>query len=162
VLDRQYWRRPQFDVLRGKNYKGMGEVRFDGEKKTYRLFGYFGPKRFQFTFLLGCEKKRSLKREMDEAAKRKKFAEKNEKLLYAFTFYGATYGGGQYEAGTIFEMVPPASPGESWTEVVLHSFTGADGSSPNGVTVGPDGALYGTTVGGGANNEGTVFQLVLP
>jgi hypothetical protein len=86
VLERQYWRRPQFDVLTGKSYKGMGEVRFDGEKKTYRLFGYFGPKRFQFTFLIGCEKKGRLKREMDEAAKRKKFAEENEKLLYAFTF----------------------------------------------------------------------------
>ena len=86
VLGRRYWRRPQFDELTGKKYKGMGEVRFDGEKKTYRLFGYFGPKRFQFTFLLGCEKKRSLKHEMDEAAKRKKFAEENEALLYAFTF----------------------------------------------------------------------------
>jgi hypothetical protein len=43
-------------------------------------------KRFQFAFLLGCEKKRSLKYEMDEAAKRKQFAEKNEHLLYAFNF----------------------------------------------------------------------------
>jgi hypothetical protein len=86
VLERQYWRRPQSDVLTGKKYKGIGEVRFDGEKKTYRLFGYFGPRRFQFTFLLGCEKKGSLKHEMDEAVKRKKFAEENETLLYAFTF----------------------------------------------------------------------------
>jgi hypothetical protein len=36
--------------------------------------------------LLGCEKKGSLKHEMDEAVKRKKFAEENETLLYAFTF----------------------------------------------------------------------------
>ena len=86
VLERKYWGRPQFDVLHGKNYAGMGEVRFNGENKTYRLFGYFGPKRLQFTFLLGCEKKRSLKHEMDEAAKRKKFAEDNEHLLYTFTF----------------------------------------------------------------------------
>ena len=64
----------------------MGEVRFDGEDKTYRLFGYFGPEALYFTFLLGCEKKRGLKHEMDEAAKRKRFAEENEHLLYAFTF----------------------------------------------------------------------------
>lgn len=86
VLKREDWVRPHFDVLHGKKYKGMGEVRFDGEDKTYRLFGYFGPKRLHFTFLLGCEKKRSLKSEMDEAEKRKRFAEKNERLLYAFSF----------------------------------------------------------------------------
>jgi hypothetical protein len=85
VLERRYWVRPQFDVLHGKAYRGMGEVRFDGENKTYRLFGYFGPQRLQFTFLLGCEKKRSLKHEMDEAAKRRDFAEQNEHLLYGFT-----------------------------------------------------------------------------
>jgi hypothetical protein len=86
VLDRKYWNRPQFDVLHGKKYKNMGEVRFNGEDKTYRMFGYFGPKRLQFTLLLGCEKKRSLKHEMDEARKRKKFAEDNAQLLYGFTF----------------------------------------------------------------------------
>ena len=86
VLERKYWTRPQFDVLKGKKYPGMGEIRFNGEDKTYRLFGYFGPNRLQFTFLLGCEKKRSLKHEMDEASKRKKFAEANRHLLYVFTF----------------------------------------------------------------------------
>lgn len=86
VLKREYWIRPQFDVLHGKSYHGMGEVRFNGEDKTYRLFGYFGPHQLQFTFLRGCEKKGSLRHEMDEAAKRKKLAETHESLLYAFTF----------------------------------------------------------------------------
>ena len=85
VLERKYWTRPQFDVLHGKKYSGMGEVRFDGENKTYRAFGFFGPSRFQFTLLSGCEKKGNLKHEMDEAAKRKKFAESHATLLYAFT-----------------------------------------------------------------------------
>ena len=85
VLQRKYWSRPQFDVLHGENYAGMGEVRFDGENKTYRVFGYFRPGE-QFVLLLGCEKKRSLKHEMDAAAKRKKFAEGNGHLLYVFTF----------------------------------------------------------------------------
>jgi hypothetical protein len=61
VLERKFWTRPQFDVLHGKKYKGIGEIRFDGENKTYRVFGYFGPARLQFTLLLGCEKKGSPK-----------------------------------------------------------------------------------------------------
>jgi hypothetical protein len=36
VLDRKYWLRPQFDVLHGENYHGMGEIRFDGDDKAYR------------------------------------------------------------------------------------------------------------------------------
>jgi uncharacterized repeat protein (TIGR03803 family) len=75
--------------------------------------------------------------------------------------YGTTRVGGSSIYGTIFEMVPPAAPGGAWTEVVLYSFTGgADGSSPNAVTLGANGALYGTTLAGGASNQGTVFEFV--
>lgn len=86
VLERKFWRRPQFDILHGNNYHGLGEVIFNGDNKTYRLFGWFGPQRLCFTLLVGCIKKRDLKHEMDEAAKRRDFAEANPKLLYAFTF----------------------------------------------------------------------------
>ncbi len=42
----------------------------------------------------------------------------------------------------------------------LYSFKGgADGELPNAVTVGADGALYGTTSGGGTKEQGTVFKL---
>jgi len=81
--------------------------------------------------------------------------------------YGTTRGGGRHDGGIIYEMVPPASPGGSWTEIILYSFTNlADGGIPNAVTLGPDGNLYGTTAFGGvskdgATNQGTVFQLVL-
>jgi hypothetical protein len=85
VVERKYWVRPQFDVLQGRKYRSMGEIRFDGERKTYRLFGYFGPERLHFTLLVGCVKKGNLRREMDLAAKRRDFAEKNKGLLYAFT-----------------------------------------------------------------------------
>lgn len=83
AVERKHWLRPQFDVLHG--YSGMGEVRFDGDDKTYRLFGYFGPGQLQFTLLAGHEKKRDLKHEMDLAAKRRGFAEANRGLLYEFT-----------------------------------------------------------------------------
>ncbi len=85
VVERKYWTRPQFDVLHGDNYVGMGEIRFDGEDKTYRVFGFFGPNKKDFTLLTGCEKKRDLKHEMDRAAKRRDFAKINARLLYEFT-----------------------------------------------------------------------------
>jgi hypothetical protein len=88
AVERKYWGRPHFDVLHGKQYKSIGEVRFNGEGKTYRLFGYFGPKQLHFTLLLGCEKKRDLKHEMDLVAKRRDFAEANPGLLYEFTVEG--------------------------------------------------------------------------
>jgi hypothetical protein len=86
VSDRKFWTRPHFAWLVGKKYKGLGEVRFDGEDKTYRLFGFEGPLPLQFTLMLGYEKKRDLKHEMDEAVKRRKFARENTDVLYTFTF----------------------------------------------------------------------------
>jgi uncharacterized repeat protein (TIGR03803 family) len=42
----------------------------------------------------------------------------------------------------------------------LHRFNGSDGFGPQGGLVqGRDGAFYGTTVSGGANDEGTVFRI---
>ncbi len=75
--------------------------------------------------------------------------------------YGTTAAGGTSNAGTVFSLTPPASPGGSWTETVLYSFTGGtDGADPvAGLAIGENGALYGTTSGGGASNAGTVFAL---
>lgn len=79
-------------------------------------------------------------------------------------FYGTTYTspnvGGR---GEIFSLTPPPSPGESWTGAILYTFVRGDGSSPVSLTIGGDGALYGTTtpnqfVGGAA----VVFQLTPP
>jgi len=39
----------------------------------------------------------------------------------AGNLYGTTEDGGQYEAGTIFQLVPPAAPGGAWTENLLYS-----------------------------------------
>jgi uncharacterized repeat protein (TIGR03803 family) len=60
----------------------------------------------------------------------------------------------------VFELVPKA--GGSWTEKFLHSFYGnnKNGSNPNvGLIFDGSGNLYGTTVGGGAHQFGTVFEL---
>jgi uncharacterized repeat protein (TIGR03803 family) len=78
--------------------------------------------------------------------------------------YGTTVESGTGVQGTVFSLKPPATPGGTWTEAVLHSFTGGpDGSYPYaGVQVGHGGRLYGTTVSGGASDLGTVFSLTPP
>ena len=76
--------------------------------------------------------------------------------------YGTTFSGGSANAGTVFSLTPPASPGGAWTETVLHEFIGEkDGDEPIGpVVIGKSGVLYGTTFGvGGASSWGTVFSL---
>jgi uncharacterized repeat protein (TIGR03803 family) len=80
--------------------------------------------------------------------------------------FGATYYGGEGQAGTVFELSPPSQQGGSWTENVLWQFSGLNGAlggaAPNGdLVLDPSGNLYGTTIAGGAGgcNGGTVFQL---
>jgi len=114
----------------------------------------------------------------------------NETVLYSFTggadglspfgglvrddegnLFGTTTGGGSASlpAGTVFKLEPPAQPGGTWTETVLHSFCSAanctDGNTPYvGVIRDDKGNLYGTTVGGGEGCTdyggcGVVFKL---
>jgi hypothetical protein len=79
--------------------------------------------------------------------------------------YG-TAGEGGTGNGVVFSLEPPTSAGASWTETVLHAFTGADGSGPVApVVIGSGGVLYGTTEYGGSHpcgpngGCGTVFSL---
>jgi uncharacterized repeat protein (TIGR03803 family) len=74
--------------------------------------------------------------------------------------YGTTLLGGAQNVGAVFEVSPPAVPGDPWTEKVLYSFRGPDGSSPGGrLLIDATGALYGTTSGGGTKFSGNVFKL---
>jgi uncharacterized repeat protein (TIGR03803 family) len=75
--------------------------------------------------------------------------------------YGTTLAGGIGD-GTVFELLP--NQDGSWTERVLHTFSGylSDGSGPSaGLILDAEGNLYGTTYGGGAARAGTVFELSL-
>lgn len=60
--------------------------------------------------------------------------------------------------GVVFVLFAGA---KGWTERVLHNFgTRFDGVGPNGGLIfGSMGDLFGTTIGGGVNGTGTVFQL---
>jgi uncharacterized repeat protein (TIGR03803 family) len=70
--------------------------------------------------------------------------------------YGVTQSGGANGVGTIFEIANGSN-----TITVLYSFTGqADGGNPDsGITMSSGGNLYGATATGGANGDGTIFEL---
>jgi len=72
--------------------------------------------------------------------------------------YGTTYGGGA-GYGIVFEVGPNGSGG--WKETILYTFQGgSDGANPSaGLIFDQAGNLYGTTSAGGANKDGTVFEL---
>lgn len=77
--------------------------------------------------------------------------------------YGTALQGGANNLGAIYEISPPAVAGGAWTETVIYSFNGTDGTLPIGrLVLDASGALYGTTAGGGAEFEGTVFKLTPP
>ncbi len=73
----------------------------------------------------------------------------------AGNLYGVTAFGGESGMGTVYKI---ASDG---TFSTVYNFTGgADGGFLYGtVGIGKDGNLYGSTVVGGANSQGTVFKL---
>jgi uncharacterized repeat protein (TIGR03803 family) len=82
--------------------------------------------------------------------------------LYGTAAYGGggacTDPGGYAGCGTVFELSPNGNGG--WTETVLYSFKGGGGEKPtSGVIFDQAGNLYGTTLAGGTDGEGTVFEL---
>jgi hypothetical protein len=69
-------------------------------------------------------------------------------------FFGTTSEGGIIDAGIVFHLSPPAIRGQSWTETVVHSFSGdPNGSGPSGLIMDAKGNLYGGTW------DGNVFML---
>jgi hypothetical protein len=97
--------------------------------------------------------------------------------LYGTTAYGGSGGcvlvGTTVGCGTVFQMTPPQTKGDDWTETVLYSFQGGDdGYVPQGnLTFDSAGNLYGVTLYGGGYGScnapyyqycGTVFKLSPP
>ena len=75
--------------------------------------------------------------------------------------YGTASAGGAMQSGTVFKLTPQG------VLTVLHSFCTqppqcADGLGPvGGLVQASNGVLYGTTVRGGAYNQGTIYSLTL-
>ncbi len=77
--------------------------------------------------------------------------------------YGVTAQGGVNNLGAVYEVTPPVHEGGAWTEKVIYSFNGADGTLPAGkLLLGAEGQLFGTVISGGANDSGAVFELHPP
>ncbi len=114
------------------------------------------------------------------------FAAVTEKVLYSFlgspdaisptgdlvadpagNLYGMTYRGGHgsCDCGAIYELSPPTTAGDAWTETVLYSFKGgaSDGEYPlGGLILDKSGNLYGAANMGGLDGFGTIFELSPP
>jgi uncharacterized repeat protein (TIGR03803 family) len=73
------------------------------------------------------------------------------------TFYGTTVGGGNSAAGTLYSIDRLGS------EKTLYSFyhTEYDAVNPATTLISANGKVWGTTPGGGANSDGTVFGAAL-
>lgn len=73
-------------------------------------------------------------------------------------FYGTTPDGGPKDAGTVFRITPKGAL------TTLYNFCSQaqcnDGDGPTGGMIqATDGNFYGTTPGGGTNNNGTIFKI---
>jgi uncharacterized repeat protein (TIGR03803 family) len=83
----------------------------------------------------------------------------------AGSLYGTTVIGGNINAcpqqdgcGVVFKLAP--GTGGKWKYSVLYKFNNVpDGALPKGLVMDKAGKLYGTTIGGGANGLGTVFEV---
>jgi uncharacterized repeat protein (TIGR03803 family) len=79
--------------------------------------------------------------------------------------FGTTVVGGAQHFGCVFRLNAPVSGNGPWTETILYSFQSptssmAEGYNPSGnVVFDAKGALYGTTLSGGEQGAGTVYQL---
>jgi uncharacterized repeat protein (TIGR03803 family) len=72
--------------------------------------------------------------------------------------FGTTETGGSDNLGTVFEV--PRTSGGYGQLTILASFDGKNGNEPTaGLIADTAGDLFGTTAGGGASNDGTVFEI---
>jgi len=75
----------------------------------------------------------------------------------AGNLYGSLPIGGAYLNGAVYKLTPGNG---AWTESLIYSFSGPDGSAPYGGPVfDAAGNLYGTTSAGGTSGLGTVYRL---
>jgi uncharacterized repeat protein (TIGR03803 family) len=84
-------------------------------------------------------------------------------IMSGGNLYGTTVFGGKDEgAGIVFKLKSPSRKGGKWTESKLFNFNGTDGGNPGALIMNKSGNLYGPTQSGGANGDGTVFELKPP
>jgi uncharacterized repeat protein (TIGR03803 family) len=84
------------------------------------------------------------------------------KLIFdsAGNLYGTTANGGTNEGGTLYELTPSASR-SNWTESILFNFGDNESWTGGnyGVVADSAGNLYGSAVGGGEWDDGSIYEL---
>jgi uncharacterized repeat protein (TIGR03803 family) len=68
-------------------------------------------------------------------------------------FYGTAFAGGVSAQGWIYRVTPFLKVTD------VHSFSGADGASPDGELIEVDDRLLGVTEGGGDSDSGVLFGI---
>jgi uncharacterized repeat protein (TIGR03803 family) len=83
--------------------------------------------------------------------------------LYGTTQFGQNQTCINAACGTVYKLIPPSAPGGGWTYRLLHAFKGGktDGNNPICGVVIVGNNIYGTTLDGGPDGEGVLFQLSL-
>jgi len=78
--------------------------------------------------------------------------------IYGTTYYGGTGNCLGFGCGTVFQLTQTGPP---WTKTTLYNFTGeSDGAFPtSGVVIDRFGVVYGTALGNGVENYGTIYEL---
>jgi len=80
----------------------------------------------------------------------------------AGSLYGTTEYGGKTGSGTVYKLTPVTTGKKkgTWTERILHTFNGKNGSGPRaGLVFDAAGNIYGTTANGGRYGDGIGFEL---
>jgi len=73
--------------------------------------------------------------------------------------YGTTGAYGASIPATIFQLIPPATAGGTWTGTTLYNFQTSDGAPSGGLIHDAKGIIYGTTQNGGTAGLGSAFEL---
>ncbi len=86
-------------------------------------------------------------------------------ILYGTTSVGAACQFSPYGCGTVFKLTPPgrsivSASLSSWTEAVVHAFTGNDdgGPFPGALIFDKAGNMYGPSFWGGSSGNGVIFE----
>ena len=85
-------------------------------------------------------------------------------IVYGTTSVGGSCSSSPYGCGTLFNLTPPAHNPRSiiysWTELLLHNFTGNNdgGPLPGALLFDGPGNMYGTSFWGGPTQSGLVFE----
>jgi thiamine kinase-like enzyme len=103
TVNSSLWRRPEFDPLDGEDFSEIRppDIRSNEGSKTYRVYGFFGPGKHEWTMLHGSEK--SVKNDRDGkriARERLAKIQQSRATTHEFNFSGEPSSSPKKEPGS--------------------------------------------------------------